>query len=65
VLIIQIHNSYQHKTPIGHRGAVNCLKYDADGALLITGGADGTLKQWDLKNGELLRTFEGILLLFL
>lgn len=37
----------------GHQNCVASLALSLDGTLLVSGGADGTLKFWDIKSGEL------------
>jgi WD40 repeat protein len=39
-----------------HEGAVHCLAFHADGRLLASGGADGSVRLWDVPDGRLLRT---------
>ena len=44
------------------RGAldgVNSVAFSPDGARVLSGSDDSTLKLWDAATGELLRTFEG------
>lgn len=43
---------------VGHEKAVLCYKYNSDGTLLLTGGADGMLILWDAKKGDTLRTIK-------
>jgi hypothetical protein len=46
----------------GHRGTVRSIAISADGAIALTAGnshPDQTVKQWDLGNRRLLRTYEG------
>ena len=44
----------------GHTGYVNALAYspDPDRKILISGGADSTVRVWNTDTGELLHTFE-------
>jgi RNA polymerase sigma factor (sigma-70 family) len=35
----------------GHPGAVNALAFTADGRRLVSGGSDGTLRDWDIGTG--------------
>ena len=43
----------------GHGGAVLCTGVSADGSMVASGGADGTVKVWDTAEGNLLTTFTG------
>ena len=43
---------------VGHEKAVLCYRYNSDGRLLLTGGADGMLILWDTKKGDTLRTIK-------
>jgi tRNA A-37 threonylcarbamoyl transferase component Bud32 len=43
----------------GHAGAVTALAVSPDGRLAVTGGADRTLRLWDLEKAELRTLFEG------
>ncbi|MCB9883014.1 MAG: WD40 repeat domain-containing protein [Planctomycetes bacterium] len=38
---------------------VRCARFDSDGERLLTGHADGTVRVWQAKDGELSRTFGG------
>ncbi len=42
----------------GHQGAVNCVTFLPDGQLL-SGGADKTVRLWNLADGSVARTFAG------
>jgi WD40 repeat protein len=39
----------------GHTGAVRGLRFSADGALIVSGAADGAIRIWDARTGELVR----------
>ena len=43
----------------GHEGAVTGLAYTIDGAGLISGGADKTIRRWNLADGAQVGTFAG------
>ncbi|NBW34215.1 MAG: hypothetical protein EBR30_04195 [Cytophagia bacterium] len=43
---------------VGHEKAVLCYRYNREGNLLLTGGADGMLILWDAKKGDTLRTIK-------
>jgi WD40 repeat protein len=44
---------------IAHAGTVNSAAFSRDGAFVLTGGDDGTLKLWDMVSARLVRTFAG------
>ncbi len=47
-------------TPLrGHSGPVLCVAFWSDGRLLISGGADGTVRLWRAEDGEELTRFRG------
>jgi hypothetical protein len=43
----------------GHEGSVACLAIAPDGRRALSGGADKTLRLWDVGSGQLLRTLHG------
>ncbi|MBO0764063.1 MAG: WD40 repeat domain-containing protein, partial [Hyphomicrobiaceae bacterium] len=45
--------------PIPHAGDVTSAAFARDGAHVLTGSEDGTLKLWDLATTRLVRTFSG------
>ena len=52
-----------HRVLLGHRGRVTCLLYPHDDyrrydkEFLVSGGADFSVKLWDIFTGDLLYTF--------
>ncbi len=44
---------------IPHFGGVSAVAFSADGARVLSGSDDRTLKLWDAATGALIRTFEG------
>jgi WD40 repeat protein/outer membrane protein OmpA-like peptidoglycan-associated protein len=42
-----------------HKGAVYDASFSPNGATIASGGAEGVVKIWDAKTGELLQEFEG------
>jgi WD40 repeat protein len=43
----------------GHRGPVLCVAFAADGARLLSGGVDGTVRLWRVEDGEEVHCFMG------
>jgi WD40 repeat protein len=54
---------YHHKSALrilkGHPSPVTCLAVSPDGALLVSGGKDKTIRLWTLPGGMWLRTLSG------
>jgi WD40 repeat protein len=44
---------------VGHDGMVACAAFSANGNRILTGGADKTVRLWDVATGEQLRRFDG------
>lgn len=42
-----------------HQGSVSCIAWNADGTLLASTAADGTLKLWEASTGQCLQSFQG------
>jgi WD40 repeat protein len=42
------------KTLEGHNGPVLCLKFIRSGSQLLSGAADGVMKLWSVKDGEVI-----------
>ena len=47
------------RTLTGHRSWVNSVSITADGRIGVSGGADRTVRLWDLESGECLTTLDG------
>ncbi|MFG0334982.1 MAG: protein kinase, partial [Maioricimonas sp. JB049] len=43
----------------GHTGAVQAVRFSRDGALLVSGSRDNSVKVWDVESGTALKTFRG------
>ncbi|GMG19495.1 unnamed protein product [[Candida] boidinii] len=50
---------YKVKIFKGHKDGVNCIQYDNNTNLMMTGSYDGTVKIWNCITGDLIRTLEG------
>jgi serine/threonine protein kinase len=50
---VQFSNLGQLSDPVG------AISFQSNGLLLASGSKDGTIKTWDLKNGNQIRTFDG------
>lgn len=48
----------QYATAEAHQGPVSSLRYSRDGRMLFSAGDDGTVRQWDLRSGRQVRSFE-------
>jgi WD40 repeat protein len=48
------------QTLIGHQASVNSLSFNQDGSVLASGSDDTTIKLWNSKTGELLKTLQGV-----
>ena len=46
-------------TLTGHTAGVRSVSFSPDGALLVSGSFDGTIKLWDIASGEAVATFGG------
>jgi serine/threonine protein kinase len=46
-------------TLTGHLNSIHTLTFNEDGKILVSGGADQTIKLWDLKTNQLLHTLKG------
>ena len=44
---------------IGHENAVRCTALSNDDTLLVSGSDDKTIKVWDVRNGQHIRTLSG------
>ena len=47
------------KNLVGHTDPVYSVDFTADGALIVTGSFDKTLKLWDAATRKVVRTFSG------
>ena len=51
--------SNRPRTFEGHSAGVRSIALNADGAWAVSGGADSTVRLWELNSGKLVRTFQG------
>jgi WD40 repeat protein len=58
VAIWDIVDGHQCALLEGQAGPVQCLDFSADGAILASGGAAGTVDLWDLNEGRLVQTYD-------
>ncbi|KAG9662100.1 putative eukaryotic translation initiation factor 3 subunit I, partial [Aureobasidium melanogenum] len=52
------HNGERFGVYKGHQGALWTIDVDPRTVLLATGGADNTIRLWEVKTGKLLKTWE-------
>ncbi|KAF9728779.1 translation initiation factor eIF3 subunit [Paraphaeosphaeria minitans] len=52
------HNGERLGTYHGHQGALWTVDVDPTSTLLATGGADNTMRLWEVKSGKLLKTWD-------
>src|SRR5579871_5296027 len=45
--------------PIPHSGIIHAISFSPDGAFVATSSSDRTIKLWDARTRQLLRTFQG------
>jgi translation initiation factor 3 subunit I len=57
-VIIDSHNGERLGTYHGHQGALWTVDVDPTSTLLATGGADNTMRLWEIKTGKLLKTWD-------
>jgi WD40 repeat protein len=55
----QVKQKVEIVSQLGHRGALISVAFSPDGARVLSGSADRTLKLWDVATGALIRTFDG------
>ncbi|QIX01310.1 hypothetical protein AMS68_006827 [Peltaster fructicola] len=54
------HNGERYGTYKGHIGALWTVDVDPTTTVMVSGGADSTMRLWDVKTGKLLKTWEFI-----
>ena len=47
------------KTLTGHSSSINSIAYATDGAFIVSGSSDRTVKIWSVESGECVTTFNG------
>merc|ERR1712154_348453 len=59
---IKVYNSYNKdliRVLEGHTSPVMCLKFDRMGKYVVSGGADGKIRVFDLRSGEQINQYDG------
>ena len=59
IIILNVITGDQMGVLSGHTGGVNSVTFSPDGASLISGGDDKTIKCWDVQTGGVIKTFFG------
>lgn len=53
-----VNYGFEIKTLTGHRHTVSSVKFNPDGKILASGSIDGTIKLWNLANGNEINSWE-------
>jgi WD40 repeat protein len=57
IVLLDAADGHRLRTLVGHRGIVTRVEYSPDGALLFSGGQDGTVRAWDIGTGNTVAVF--------
>ena len=59
IIILNSTTGIQTAVLSGHTNEVMCVEFSSDGALLVSGSSDKTVKLWDIQTGGVVKTFFG------
>ncbi|SDZ19644.1 WD40 repeat [Geodermatophilus africanus] len=57
IMLLDLRGGGPARTVTGQSGVVNGIAFAPGGAMLMSGGQDGTVRVWDVTNGQLATTF--------
>ena len=59
IIILNVTTGSQIATLSGHNSWIKSLVFSTNGVLLVSGGANGIVKLWDMQTGGVVKTFNG------
>ena len=61
IIILNSTTGIQVAVLSGHLADIMCVEFSSDGALLVSGSCDNSLKLWDIQTGGVIRTISGFM----